>query len=56
MDRYIGLDAHSASCAVAVVGPSGRRLLHQVLETNGRSLVNCNRSVKYVARSPTFGS
>jgi len=39
MDRYIGLDAHSASCTVAVVGPSGRRLQSQVLETNGKVLV-----------------
>jgi len=38
MDRYIGLDAHSASCTVAVVGPSGRRLSSQVLETNGKAL------------------
>ena len=45
MDRYIGLDAHSASCTVAVVGPSGRRLQHQVLETNGRSLVNFIKTV-----------
>ena len=37
MDRYIGLDAHSASCTVAVVGPSGRRLQSQVLETNGKT-------------------
>ena len=34
MDRYIGLDAHASSCTVAVVGPSGRRLQSQVLETN----------------------
>lgn len=45
MDRYIGLDAHSASCTVAVVGPSGRRLAHQVLETNGRSLVSFVKTV-----------
>ena len=45
MDRYIGLDAHSASCTVAVVGPSGRRISHQVLETNGRSLVTFVKTV-----------
>jgi hypothetical protein len=45
MDRYIGLDAHSASCTVAVVGPSGRRLQHQVLETNGRSLINFIKTI-----------
>lgn len=45
MDRYIGLDAHSASCTVAVVGPSGRRLSSQVLETNGKALVEFLRTV-----------
>jgi transposase len=45
MDRYIGLDAHSASCTVAVVGPSGRRLQSQVLETNGKVLVEFVRTV-----------
>ncbi len=39
MDRYIGLDAHSSSCTVAVIGPSGRRLQSQVLETNARVLI-----------------
>lgn len=45
MDRYIGLDAHSASCTVAVVGPSGRHLSSQVLETNGKALVEFVRTV-----------
>lgn len=45
MDRYIGLDAHSSSCTVAVVGPSGRRLQSQVLETNGRVLINFIRTI-----------
>ena len=45
MDRYVGLDAHSASCTVAVVGPSGRRLQSQVLETNGKTLVEFVRTV-----------
>jgi hypothetical protein len=36
MDRYIGLDAHSQSCTLAVVGPSGRRLGSQVVETSRR--------------------
>ncbi len=39
MDRYIGLDAHASSCTAAVVGPSGRRLQAQVLETSARALV-----------------
>lgn len=45
MDRYIGLDGHSASCTLAVIGPSGRRLSHQVVETNGEALVNFVRAV-----------
>ena len=39
MDRYIGIDAHSASCTVAVIGPTGKRISSQVIETNGKSLV-----------------
>lgn len=38
MDRYIGIDAHLESCTVCVVGPSGRRLKEQVVETNGQAL------------------
>jgi transposase len=45
MDRYIGLDAHSSSCTVAVVGPSGRRLQSKVLETNGRLLIDFLKSI-----------
>jgi transposase len=39
MDRYIGLDVHASSSTLAIVGPSGRKLGSQVLETNGRALV-----------------
>jgi len=45
MDRYIGLDAHASSCTVAVVGPSGKRLHSQVLETNARVLVDFLRTI-----------
>jgi transposase len=45
MDRYIGLDAHSTTCTFAVMGASGRRLKEQVLETNGKLLVEFVRSV-----------
>ena len=45
MDRYIGLDAHSTTCTFAVMGPSGRRLKEQVLETNGRLMVEFLRSI-----------
>jgi len=39
MDRYIGLDAHSQTCTFGVMGPSGKRLTEQLLETNGKVLV-----------------
>jgi transposase len=45
MDRYIGIDAHATSCTLAVVGPSGRRLSQQVVETNASALVEAVRSV-----------
>ncbi len=45
MDRYIGLDAHSSSCTVAVRGPSGRKLQCQVLETNASALINFLKTI-----------
>ncbi len=39
MDRYIGLDAHTSSCTVATIGPSGKRLHSQVVETNAKALI-----------------
>jgi hypothetical protein len=45
MDRYIGLDSHAQTCTVAVMGPSGRRLQEQVLETNGKVLVSFLKSI-----------
>ena len=46
MERYIGLDAHGTSCTFAVVGPSGRKLRQDVVETNGAALV------QYLRRLP----
>lgn len=40
MERYIGIDVHAMSCTIAVLGPSGRRLRNDVVETNGRALVS----------------
>ena len=45
MERYMGLDAHGKSCTFGVVGPSGRKLRHDVVETNGAALVNYLRSI-----------
>ena len=39
MERYIGLDPHGESCTFGVMGPSGRKLRHDVVETNGAALV-----------------
>ena len=39
MERYIGLDAHGQSCTFGVIGPSGRKIRHDVVETNGAALV-----------------
>jgi len=45
MDRYVGLDAHSQSCTLAVMGPSGKRLKSLVVETNGQALVEALRGI-----------
>jgi hypothetical protein len=45
MDKYIGLDDHGSSCTFGVIGPSGRKLRHDVVETNGAALVQYVRSV-----------
>jgi transposase len=45
MTRYIGLDAHSESCTLAVVGPSGRQLRHERLETRADVLKDAVRKV-----------
>ncbi len=45
MERYIGLDAHGASSTFGVIGPSGRKLRKDVVETNGATLVKYLRNV-----------
>jgi hypothetical protein len=45
MDRYIGLDVHSASCTAGVLSAKGRRLSSTVLETNGKALVEYLRLI-----------
>jgi hypothetical protein len=46
MERYIGLDVHLSSCTVAVVGPTGKRLGSQVVETNAAALVQVIRGIQ----------
>ena len=45
MERYIGLDAHGTSCTFGVIGPSGRKLRSDVVETNGAALVSYLRGI-----------
>ena len=45
MARYIGLDAHGASCTFGVIGPSGRKLRQDVVETHGAALVQYLRNI-----------
>jgi hypothetical protein len=45
MERYIGLDAHGASCTFGVIGPSGRKLRQDVVETHGAALVQYLRNI-----------
>ena len=45
MDRYIGLDVHSASCTAGVLSAKGKRLSSTVLETNGKALVEFLRLI-----------
>lgn len=45
MDRYVGIDAHSQTCTLVVMSPSGKRLTSKVVETNGRALVDAVLSI-----------
>ncbi len=45
MDRYIGLDAHVASCTLAIISQTGKRLRDFPVETNGAALVEAIRAV-----------
>jgi transposase len=45
MDRYIGLDVHAASTTMAVVGPTGRRIRSQVVDTSAGPLVEALRGI-----------
>ena len=45
MERYVGVDAHAASCTLAVVGATGKRLRSIVVDTNGRALVEAVKGI-----------
>lgn len=39
MERYLGIDAHAASCTCVVLSERGKRIQQQQVETNGQALV-----------------
>lgn len=39
MERYLGMDVHTASCTLCVLDARGKRVRHDVVETNGQALV-----------------
>ena len=43
MERYIGMDVHAASCTLAVISDTGRKLRDFPVETNGQALVEAVR-------------
>lgn len=45
MERYISLDVHAESSTCAVVGPTGKRLKMEVVETSGTALVEMIESI-----------
>jgi transposase len=45
MQRFIGLDVHGQSCTLVVMGPSGRRLGHHVVETSAKALIERMRGI-----------
>jgi transposase len=44
-ERYIGIDAHSSSCTLAVMGPTGKRLKEQIVETDRETLTVAVRGI-----------
>jgi transposase len=46
MDKYIGLDIHTASCSLVAVGNTGRVLARSVVETKPGALVQAMRSIR----------
>ena len=45
MERYLGLDVHAASCTLAVISQTGKRLKDLPVETNGQALVEAIRMI-----------
>ena len=45
MERYIGIDVHAASCTLAVISQTGKRLKDFPVETNGQALTEAVRLI-----------
>ena len=45
MERYIGMDVHAVSCTLGVLDAKGKRPRQDVVETNGRALLEYLRSL-----------
>ncbi len=45
MERTIGMDVHAASCTLAVISQTGKRLKDFPVETNGQALVDAVRMI-----------
>jgi hypothetical protein len=45
MERYIGMDVHAASCTLAVISQTGKRLKDFPVETNGQALLEAVRMI-----------
>ena len=45
MERYLGMDVHAASCTLAVISQTGKRLKDFPVETNGQALVEVVRMI-----------
>jgi transposase len=50
MDRYIGLDVHAQSTAVAIVSPTGKRLSSKVVETSATALIDVLKEISGTKR------
>jgi hypothetical protein len=45
MDQYIGIDAHSESCTVAVTSAAGKQLRQQVVDTQAKVLIEVVKGI-----------
>ena len=44
--RYIGIDVHTQSCTCAVMGPSGKQLRKEVVDTSAEALIKLVKSIR----------